>query len=110
MTTPGFPLEPLRVTCLGCGTVGFTFDFQHPGRAVECGCCPVLHDHDAAAAACPRVHGGDCGLGVAGCTVCRPVAIEAKAHLRLLDPAELLDAAAGGDPAELPQPHQVTEA
>lgn len=109
MSTPGFPLEPLRVTCLGCGTAGFTFDNLHPGQAVACGCCPLDHDHDAAAAACPRTHGGDCGVGVAGCTVCRPVAIEAKAHLRLLDPAELLDAAAGGIPADTTQSLEVME-
>ena len=109
MTLPGFAPEPLRVTCDGCGAEAWTFDYQHPGRAVDCGCCPVPHDHDANAASCPREHEGGCGLGVPGCMVCRPVAIEAKAHLRLLDPAELLDAAAG-PPASIPQSLEVTEA
>jgi len=99
MTLPGFDLEPLRVSCLGCGAEAWTFDYQHPGRAVECGCCPVRHDHDAHAASCPREHGGDCGLGVPGCTVCRPVAVTGTAHLRLFDPAELLDS-----PAASPSP------
>ena len=108
MTLPGFDLEPLRVSCLSCGAEAWTFDYQHPGRAVECGCCPEPHDHDAHAASCPREHGGDCGLGVPGCTVCRPVVIEGKAHLRLLDPAELMDAAAG-PPAGTPQSLEVTE-
>ena len=45
MTMPGMPLEPLRVTCNGCGAEGFTFDYQHPDRAVSCGCCPEDHEH-----------------------------------------------------------------
>ena len=78
MTLPGFAPEPLRVSCLGCGTEGWTFDYQHPDRAVECGCCPEPHDH--------------AGLG------CRPVTIFATAYLRLFDAAELLDSTAPSPP------------
>ena len=106
MTLPGFAPEPLRVSCLGCGTEAWTYDYQHPGRAVECGCCPVPHDHDANAASCSLEHEGDCGKGVPGCRVCRPVAIFGTAHLRMFDPAELLEAL--GEDA--PQSLEVTEA
>jgi len=94
---PGFAPEPLRVVCGSCGTEGFTFDYQHPDRAVECSCCPVPHDHMAAAAGCPRAHEGGCGKGVPGCTVCRPVTIFATAHLRMFYAADLLEAAADTD-------------
>ena len=85
MTLPGFAPEPLRVTCDGCGAEAWTFDYQHPDRAVECGCCPVAHDH--------------AGLG------CRPVTIFATACLRLFDAAELLD----GTAASPSPPVQIAE-
>jgi len=83
MTMPGFAPEPLRVTCDSCGAEGWTFDYQHPDRAVECGCCPVAHDH--------------AGLG------CRPVTIYGTAYLRVVDLDEVMDRAdAAPDPSESP--------
>ncbi len=82
---PGFAPEPLRVACNGCGAEGWTFDYQHPDLAVECSCCPVAHDH--------------AGLG------CRTVTIWGSAYLRVLDPADLLEAF----PATTPQPLEVIE-
>jgi hypothetical protein len=79
VTLPGFAPEPLRVVCDACGAEGWTFDYQHPDLAVECGCCPVAHDH--------------AGIG------CRPVTIFGTAHLRLFDAADLMDAT---DPVPLP--------
>lgn len=77
---PAFtPPEPLRVVCDACGTEGFTFDYEHPDQAVECSCCPVPHDH--------------AGLG------CRTVTIFGAACLRVIDPADLLEAAAEDLPA-----------
>ena len=74
---PGFAPEPLRVACNTCGTEGYTFDYQHPDLAVECGCCLVAHDHGESASA----------TGV----ICRPVTIYGTAHLRVVDLAELMD-------------------
>jgi hypothetical protein len=51
----------LTVTCKSCGTSGMTADAAHPGMAVLCSCCPLPHDHDAAA--------------IATGTPCRPVSI-----------------------------------
>ena len=70
---PGFAPEPLRVVCDTCAAEGFTFDYEHPDRAVECACCPAAHDH--------------AGLG------CRPVTIYGTAHLRILEVADLMDPA-----------------
>jgi len=53
---------------------------------VECGCCPVTHDH--------------AGLG------CRPVTITATARLTILDPADLLEILPGG---EIPAVQEVIE-
>jgi DNA-binding IclR family transcriptional regulator len=83
---PGITPEPLRVACDTCGAEGFTFDYQHPDAAVECGCCPVRHDH--------------AGLG------CRTVTIYGTAHLRVFEVADLMDAA---DPALLPASDQDAE-
>ena len=66
--------EPLRVVCDSCGASAETYDFGNPDRCVECGCCPVKHDH--------------AGLG------CRPVTIYAKAHLTIFDINELMEMAA----------------
>jgi len=96
---PVFDLKPLVVTCQSCGATAETWDFQRPDRAVECPCCPVAHDHGAAAAACPMDHDGPCARENPGCTVCRPVTITATAHLTLFDAAELLDS-----PAASPSP------
>jgi len=71
----GFTPDPLQVVCDKCGASAQTWDFQHPDRAVTCGCCPVRHDH--------------AGLG------CRTVTITATARLLILDAADLLDASAG---------------
>lgn len=68
---PSF-IEPLTVTCNACGASASTFDYQHPDRAVACGCCPRAHDH--------------AGLG------CRPVTVTGSARLVLLRPGDLLDA------------------
>lgn len=70
---PGFPPDPLRVICDTCGAEGFTFDYQHPDRAVDCGCCPLPHDH--------------AGLS------CRTVTICATARLAAFSAGDLLDAA-----------------
>lgn len=64
-----------RVKCNQCGAetiaLGDPFGTDPPG----CHCCPEDHNHDEAANACPGDHKGDCGLGVDGCTVCRPLTI-----------------------------------
>lgn len=85
------------VKCNQCdANATLTGPMKDPDGAVVCGCCPEDHDHAAAANACPGGHdgqpcplpagacsageacqGGHCGLGVAGCTVCRPVTITA---------------------------------
>jgi hypothetical protein len=65
---------PLTVTCDTCGASAETWDGEHPDRAVECGCCPLAHDH--------------AGLG------CRTVTITATARLTLLDAGDLLEAVA----------------
>lgn len=67
-----FDPEPLTVVCNSCGKSADTWDYQHPDAAVECGCCPVAHDH--------------AGLG------CRTVTIYAHAHLTLFQMTELLEA------------------
>lgn len=71
-----------------------------PDSALECGCCTQPHHHGQAANACPGAGGNHtgapcpepdtcialtppgedcpgehCGLGVDGCTVCRPITI-----------------------------------
>ena len=78
---PGFAPEPLRVVCDTCAAEGFTFDYEHPDRAVECACCLAVHDH--------------AGLG------CRPVTIYGTAHLRLLEVAEVMDAPALAETPEM---------
>ena len=69
-----FTPDALQVVCDSCGASAQTWDFQHPDRAVTCGCCPIQHDH--------------AGLG------CRTVTITATARLLILDAADLLDASA----------------
>jgi hypothetical protein len=66
--------KPLTIQCDTCGKSAETWDFQHPDLAVECGCCPVPHDH--------------AGLG------CRTVTITAYAQLTLFEIAELMEMAA----------------
>jgi hypothetical protein len=87
MLLPGFPPEPLRVVCDGCGAQGWTFDYQHPDLAVTCSCCPFEHDHGEAANRTRKP--------------CRPVTIHATARLALLGASDLLEAA--GEPP-LPAP------
>jgi hypothetical protein len=70
--------EPLTVTCDTCGKSAQTFSGATPDLALECGCCPVLHDH--------------AGLG------CRTVTISAKARLCILDAGDLLEALADEHP------------
>lgn len=69
---PGFVPDPIRVACNSCGASAETWDGQHPDSALDCGCCPIPHDH--------------AGLG------CRPVTITATARLTVLDVSDLLDA------------------
>jgi hypothetical protein len=87
--------------CPRCGARATIGQGNDPDSAVTCGCCPQPHHHGQAANACPRGHegqpcpvpdggrgcpatppgqpcpGGHCGLGVPGCTVCRPLVIVA---------------------------------
>ena len=93
----------LRVECKQCGASAYTDNGADPDAALACPCCVLPHDHAAAANACPGAGaqhagvpcpevesgagctiltplgeacpGGHCGLGVPGCTVCRPVNI-----------------------------------
>jgi hypothetical protein len=71
---PGIIPEPLRVTCNSCGASAETWNGADPDSAVECGCCPLPHNH--------------AGLG------CRPVTISATARLSMLDATDLLEAMA----------------
>lgn len=92
-----------RVICKQCGA-NTLIPGGDPDVQLSCKCCPLDHHHGLAAGACPgsgvnhagadcthpaggRVcnvvtpegdpcPGGHCGLGVDGCTVCRPVTIE----------------------------------
>jgi hypothetical protein len=48
----------LLVECKGCGAVAATNDHANPDRVINCGCCPIDHDHAAAANACPGGHDG----------------------------------------------------
>jgi hypothetical protein len=90
----------IHIQCNQCGQWVTVLDGSNPGAALTCGCCTLDHNHDAAANACPGAGvnhegapcpapqtcialtppdedcpGGHCGLGVEGCTVCRPVTI-----------------------------------
>ena len=78
-----FTPEPLLVTCDRCGKPAETFDGLHPDRALQCGCCPLPHDH--------------AGLG------CRTVTIHARAHLTIFDVSDLMEAAAGEPAAPISQ-------
>lgn len=90
-----------RIQCMQCLTVAEIPSEADPHAVQICGCCTIDHHHGEAAAACPgndgighpgepcpqpnpasctRVTpagkdcpGGHCGVGVAGCTVCRPL-------------------------------------
>lgn len=42
-----------KVICKQCGASGITDNGDRPQGAVSCPCCPVAHDHDATANACP---------------------------------------------------------
>lgn len=92
-----------RVTCKQCSASTLITDGD-PDVQLSCRCCPQDHHHGYAANACPGINanhegvpcthpdggqacnvltelgddcpGGHCGLGVDGCTVCRPVNIE----------------------------------
>ena len=77
-----FQMQPLLVTCDTCGKSAETYDGAHPDLAVDCGCCPVAHDH--------------MGLG------CRTVTIQAKAYLTIFDINDLMEAA--GIDIPLPAP------
>lgn len=64
----------LAITCKGCSAIGFVATLAEVGtlKLPGCRCCPLVHDHDAAANA---------GF------ICRPVHIEAPAgfqHVALL--------------------------
>lgn len=87
---PQFEPKPLVVVCNSCSKTAETWDYQHPDLAVECGCCPVAHDHT--------------GIG------CRPVTIYATAHLTMFDIGELMEMAAGRGTLPEPQPLNVAEA
>lgn len=94
----------LQVQCNQCGVKGFTDTGDDPDIIVSCSCCPQDHHHGQAASACPGIvsgeghpdaacphpdptactvaspegvmcPGGHCGVGVDGCTVCRPITI-----------------------------------
>jgi hypothetical protein len=100
---------PYLVQCNQCRASAQITRARDPDSAVQCGCCPQAHHHGQAANACPGGHGpcptpdhcpvhnapgpcpgGHCGLGVPGCTVCRPVTITA------LSGTATLTAATGG--------------
>lgn len=97
------------VECVQCHAVTVVFDSRHAHEALKCACCPVDHNHGDAANECAREHagvpcshpdplactylspageqcpGGHCGLGVPGCTVCRPIALYGNAVVRELE-------------------------
>jgi hypothetical protein len=75
---------PLTVECDQCHESAETWDFQHPDRALECGCCVIAHDH--------------AGLG------CRTVTITASAYLSIFSPEELFALA---DETEVPVTEEV---
>jgi hypothetical protein len=92
----------MRVACLQCHAVVDLPPGADPHATTWCGCCTQKHHHGRAAEACPGnggtghpgercphpdpsgctaltpvgedCPGGHCGVGVTGCTVCRPVA------------------------------------
>jgi len=92
-----------HVQCKQCGKWTTTADGSNLDAALSCNCCPENHDHAANANSCPGANlnhpdascphpdggiacnvvtqvgddcpGGHCGVGIAGCTVCRPVII-----------------------------------
>lgn len=72
--------------------------FANPDAMVTCPaggpCCQQDHDHAAAANACPGGH--DCGLGVDGCTVCRPLTITVVPGSTQVQPVAALRAVLGG--------------
>lgn len=94
----------IHIQCKQCGkwSVFGPEAGADPDAALQCGCCPLNHHHGQAANACPGAGinhtgadcpenepenctvltpvgvdcpGGHCGLGVSGCTVCRPITI-----------------------------------
>lgn len=65
----------IHVQCKQCGKwVQIADPLRDVDESLDCDCCPLPHNHGAAARACPG-HDGPCGVGVAGCTVCRPVTV-----------------------------------
>jgi hypothetical protein len=91
------------VQCNGCKTAAVTEHARDPDTSIVCppesDCCKADHHHGETANACPGGHGacptpaacpvwgqrqpegpcpgGHCGLGIAGCSVCRPITITA---------------------------------
>lgn len=90
----------LHIQCNQCGAWTTSGDGLDPDGQLACGCCPLDHHHGLAANACPGAEGSHpgaacpapenciartplgrpcpgehCGLGVEGCTVCRPITI-----------------------------------
>lgn len=98
MTTP--PIMK-RIQCKQCFAEAQITPETDPHTVNICGCCTIDHHHGEAAAACPGnggtghpgedcphpnpdactvvtpsgipCPGGHCGIGVSGCTVCRPL-------------------------------------
>jgi hypothetical protein len=73
------PVSAAVVECATCGrNTVLTDSAVNAHLALVCKCCPDDHDHGAAANACPGAggighNGTPCGVGVPGCTVCRPL-------------------------------------
>lgn len=72
------------IECNQCGARAMTQEGKTVHETLVCKCCTEDHDHAEAANACPGAYGvghngTPCGVGVEGCTVCRPVTIFANA-------------------------------
>jgi hypothetical protein len=80
------------VECKQCGATAMVRSDKTVHEVLICPCCPEQHDHAAVANACPGANGVGhdgvpCGVGVPGCTVCRPVTIKVNAAAVLTAPS-----------------------
>jgi hypothetical protein len=72
------------VECKQCHATAQVLDGTDVHTVLVCNCCTQAHHHGQAAAACVGNNGVGhngvpCGVGVPGCTVCRPIVVHAQA-------------------------------